>query len=446
MSMAGGLVIVGNGAAGFSTLQAFRGLDRSSRVTVVSEERGPTYLRVLLPPWLAGHVPDEALLWAQDDDYERLGARRIEGARVVFLEPDSRMLYLEDEEGRGGALPYDVLVAASGATPWVPPGVPQRMPGVWVVRTWEDAVGLREAVAAGDRVLIVGAGPLGIKTALALADRGARVGLVEKMPHVLPAQADHEAAALVEAELRRLGVSCTCGRDVAGVEVSEGRIAGLLLSGAPPRGSATDPRSADAPARLECRHVVFCTGVTPCTAWLAGRAQTASSGGGLLVDDTMATSLPGVFAAGDVAAAPSVIDGQCRTIAIWPQAVAMGRVAGQNAALCLQAGGSWAPLAVHTAPVAARPYRFAGGLPRNALDIGGLAFCSFGTTTLHSSDGLRADVAAGPGWYRKIVYRHGRPVGAVLVGNVDDAGRLQAALRRAAQEGVTSRAVGGGGR
>ncbi len=440
------LLIVGNGAAGFSALQAIRELDRESSVAIVSAERGPAYLRVLLAPWLSGRLQEEALVWARPQDYSRLGASLVEDSRAVGLEPDSRRLLLRDAAGREAVLPYDALLVATGASPVVPAGVRADLPGVWVLRTMVQAAalaaaltaapkGTRTAAGAADgarsganeepgspQVAVVGAGPLGLKVAISLLEQGFRPLVVEMYPHLLPGKADWEAAAMVRVHLEQQGVRFLLGVTVTGVREAGGRLAALEVSSGKPARAAE--------RFLECSHAIFCTGVRPECGWLDGRLRTQMQA--LAVDSAMRTSAEGVFAAGDVACAFDVAAGTARLNAIWPQAVAMGRIAGLNLAL-----GTRQTSAPREAG-AKRPFLFSGGLARNALDVMGLPFCSLGIVPQGSGDGLEAEAARGKGWYRKLTFRDGRLAGAVLVGRVEEAGRLQAALRLQALRGGTN--------
>jgi nitrite reductase (NADH) large subunit len=426
------LVIAGNGAAGFSALQAIRELDRESAITVVSAESGPAYLRVLLAPWLGGRLEDAALAWARREDYARLGASLVEDSRAVALDADSRRLTLKDSSGRHEVLPYDALLVATGASPVVPAAVRRDADGVWVLRTVADAARLREALARttdlrraagaatgdtaeGTQVAVVGAGPLGLKAAIALLERGLRPLVIEMFPHLLPGKADWEAAAMVRWHLEQKGMRFRLGTMVTGMREAGGRLVGLEVSTGRPEVAETSP-SFPGGGFLECRHVVFCTGVRPECGWLPDRLEIQMQA--LAVDAAMRTTADGVFAAGDAACAFDVAAGRPRANAIWPQAVAMGRIAGLNMAL--------------GARCAERPFLFPGGLARNSLDVMGLPFCSMGIVDPRAAGGLEARIERGAGWHRMVAFKEGRMVGAVLVGRVEDAGRIQAVLRKEA--------------
>lgn len=381
-------VIVGNSAAGLAALRAIRTLDDNGHVTVVSAEPRPVYSRVLLTPFIAGRLPEKALYLADAGEYRKLRAKLLSGVTAAALDASRREVVLDD----GRVLSYDALLIATGACAAFPRGTPVGLSGIQGLRTLEDARAIREAVARRRKVVVVGAGPVGLKLTCALCEAGASPDVVVTSSHILSQVADAEAAAIVQAHLGRHGVRFRL--DAAVQEVVEGPN-GLEALG------LTDG------SRLQCGLAVYCKGAEPAVALAEGQVET---GVGVRVDHAMRTSAEGVYAAGDVAEVWDVV-ARCRRVgAIWPHAVAQGRVAGSN-----MAGGD---------------VRFRGGLQRNAADVLGLPLVSMGQVKVRHEDGCEAVVERTGHRYRKLVFREGRLVGAVLVGNVGEAGRLQAAIRK----------------
>lgn len=381
-------VIVGNSAAGLAALRAIRALDDAGQVTLVAAEARPAYSRVLLTPFIAGRLPEEALYLADAGEYRRLRAELLSGVAAAALDVSRREVMLDD----GRVLPYDALLLATGACAAFPRGTPVGLTGIQGLRTLEDARAIREAVARRRRVAVIGAGPVGLKLTCALCEAGAPPDVVVASSHILSQVADGEAAAIVQAHLGRYGVRFHL--DAAVQELVEGAD-GLEALG------LTDGSG------LPCGLAVYCKGAEPAVALAAGQVET---GVGVRVDDAMRTSAEGVYTAGDVAEVWDVVACRRRVGAIWPHAVAQGRVAGTN-----MAGGD---------------ARFRGGLQRNAADVLGLPFVSMGHVRVRYGDGCDAVVERTGRRYRKLVLREGRLVGAVLVGDVSEAGRLQAAIRK----------------
>ena len=290
--------------------------------------------------------------------------------------------------GTGRELPYDRLLIATGAS-----SVQLRIPGadldgVVGVRNLPDVAAI--SALAPRQAVVVGGGFIGVKTAEALNRIGARVTIVEMLDHLLPQMLDLPAATMVRERLESHGIVVLTGVGVQEIE-GNGRASGVLLA---------DGR------RLPSDLVVVGVGVKPNVGWLLN--SPVRIGRGVMVDDQMRTTVPGIWAGGDVAESYDQLSGARAVFAIWPVAAAHGRIAGTN-----MAGGR---------------ERFPGAVPMNTLDVHGMGVASFGQVR-----GENEQVTdQGPERYLKKVYRNGRLVGAVLVGDLREAGRLLAEARRQA--------------
>jgi len=303
------IVIIGNGAAGLSALEAFRRRDRSSPVTVVSAEAGPPYSRVLLPYYLRGRIPHEGLFIRAEDCYERLDARTVFGEVVERVDAEEHEIVLRD----GRAIAYDRLLVAVGSRPAAPPIEGLEGPGVQGFWTLADAARLDRDLRPGVRLMVLGAGFVALQAAWAAHRRGAAVTVVELEGRILPRVLDEEAARLLRGRIEEAGVQIATSVCIAGVE----RACGELCCTA----AGADTYEADI--------VIVATGVLPNDGLLAEAVSTR--GPGLEVAATMETAVADVFAAGDVARAP-MWGGAAGVLALWPVAVAQGRVAGANLA------------------------------------------------------------------------------------------------------------------
>ncbi len=381
-------VVIGNSVAGLSAVRAIRAIDREGSITVVSEERHLPYSRVLLTHYVAGKLRTDDLFLIQEAFYQKMRVRLLRGVRAVRVVPGERGVELDD----GRWLRYDAVLVATGARPYFPAVFARGPEGVLGLRTLEDAVRIREAALSGSQIAIVGGGPVGIKLACALQEAGLSPTLLVSSPHILSQVADQEAAAIIERHLARAGVRVRCGVNVEELVAGRRGLQALMLSD----GSV-----------LACDMVVVCKGVRPQVELVAGRVRVRR---GVVVDAGMRTSAPGVFAAGDVVEVRDLITGEERPSAIWPHAAAQGRVAGTN-----MAGGRVA---------------FPGALQRNALEVLGLPVVAMGVTRVPADPAWECVITRSKVAYRKLVLKRGRLVGAVLVGDVEGAGIIQAAIRR----------------
>ncbi|HPW18997.1 MAG TPA: FAD-dependent oxidoreductase [Candidatus Aminicenantes bacterium] len=375
-------VIVGGGLAGTIAARTLRELRPDLRIAILGEERHPYYPRPNLIEYLAGRVPREKVFAFPEGWAARQGIEARLGAPAVRIVPGRRTV----ETAGGGAAPYDVLLLATGARASRPPvpGIDKK--GVFVLRTLDDADELLARLGEGRRAVVLGGGLLGLEIARAVRQRGAEVEVVEIFDRLLPRQLDGAAAAILKAQMERSGVAVRLGEKTEEV-LGDGQARGLRF------GSG---------ATLAAEAVIVAAGIAPETA--LARQAGLGVGRGVIVDDRLRTSAPGVYAAGDVAEHAGRIYG------IIPAAFEQARAAAHNM-LGLD-----------------KPY--GGTVPSNTLKVAGLHVTSVGE--VHAAGpGLeslvRSDAAAG--LYKKIVLREGRLVGAIWMGTAKGAaeiGRLTA--------------------
>jgi nitrite reductase (NADH) large subunit len=372
------VLIAGTGAAGLAAAETARRAAPDSRITLLSRETELPYYRLNLTRYLAGEVSRAQLGVHPASWYDEQRVELRTGVEVERLDLGGRRVAL----GGGEQLGFDRLVLASGAHPFVPPIPGAEQAGVTTLRTVEDADRLLDAVARGVPCVCVGGGLLGLETAAALARRGADVTVLEGFGHLMPAQLDPRAGALLASHLGAVGVTVRTAVHVKDLRGS-GRVTAVAL---------------EEGDELAAELVVLATGVRPNT-FLAIAAGLAVKKG-LVVDDRLSTSNPDVFAAGDVAEHQGVLYGS------WFVAQHQGAVAGANAA--------GADIAV-------------GNVPRShTLKVVGLDTFSIGRFT--PADGSdRAIAGKQDGAYASFVFRDDLLVGANLLGRVD----LAAAVKRA---------------
>jgi NADPH-dependent 2,4-dienoyl-CoA reductase/sulfur reductase-like enzyme len=367
------VVIIGNSAAGLSALEAFRRRDSSSPVTLVSAEAGRPYSRVLLPYYLRGRISREGLFIRPEDCYERLDARTVFGRVVERVDAEEHRVVIGD----GRAIGYDRLLVATGSRPAAPPIEGLDGPGVQGFWTLDDAARLDRDLRPGVRLMVLGAGFVALQAAWAAHRRGATVTVVELEGRILPRVLDEEAARLLRRRIEAAGVQIATSVCIAGVE----RACGELCCTA----AGADTYQADI--------VIVATGVLPNDGLLP--EAVSARGPGLEVAATMETAVADVYAAGDVACAPTW-GGVAGVLALWPVAVAQGRVAGAN--------------------LAGAGLEYEGGLSANVTEMFGVTVASVGR--FEQAPGEDAVVLYDlPGVdYLKLIVAEGVPKGAVCLG------------------------------
>lgn len=290
------VVIVGASLAGLRAAVSLRRQGFGGRLTLVGDEVHAPYDRPPLSKgFTGGTVRREQILLRQPAG---LAARWLLGRRAVGLDAERHEVRLDDGETIG----YDGLVVATGAVPRRIAGMPERAPGLHVLRTVDDALALRRDLRPGVRVVIVGGGFIGAELASTCRGLGLDVTVVTPLPLMVTALGQLSAQAAERA--RQHGVKLIEGLAVSGAEIDE-RVRGVRLE---------DGGSIGADV------VVVAIGVVPSTQWLAGSGAGLSDG--VVCDESLAVQgVADVVAAGDVAAWPHpALEGGLLRLEHWTNA------------------------------------------------------------------------------------------------------------------------------
>ncbi|MFF3559691.1 NAD(P)/FAD-dependent oxidoreductase [Streptomyces sp. NPDC002574] len=388
------IAVVGAGMAAARFAERYHALGGTDRITLYGAEPRAPYNRVLLADVLTGRHDAEAITLPVGD------AELRPGSEAVAVDPGAHTFELAD--GRTEA--WDELVLATGANPVLPPIRGLRRPDgtglrddVHALRTLADCARLAEDAGAARRAVVVGGGVLGVSVARALAALGLAVEIVHQGPHLIERQLDAAAAAALRDGLRRLGVEAYLGnRARAVVDTGGTRHCAVELANG---------------YRLGTDLVVIACGVRPRTALAHTAGLDVETG--IVVDDTLATSAPHVYAIGDCTQHRGTVHGLSGPA--WEQAdVLAARLSGAD------------PDALYQ-----------GSRPPARLTAGPLEYAAFGEVHLDTED-LAADpelqvlrlTDATRGTYKKLVLRGERLIGAILLGDLATVGELTLAYQR----------------
>jgi len=370
-------VIVGASAAGLAALEAIRGADKDCAVTVLCKEKGPLYSRVGLTHFLDGTVKVPGMNMRPPDYARQMNASILTGAAAVRVDPKARTVKLSNRK----TLKYDTLLVASGSSAVILPIPGANLRGVYPCITRNDAVNIDRAIARVQQAAVIGAGLIGIQAVDALAKRKKKVAVIEMMPHVMPAMVDPTAAKIFEDLLREQGHTVRTGLRAMEILGKAGRVTGVRLENG---------------EIVPCQLLIMAAGVRPNVEFLEGtRIQKKQ---GLLVDEHQQTSLKGIYAAGDVAETTDMLSGQRVVIAIWPEALSQGRIAGLN--------------------MAGVRAKYEGSMAMNVTSVLGLPIASLGLwqVTDTAEHQIHTGLHEAKRVYRKLVFKDGKLVGAILVG------------------------------
>ena len=309
MSSVDTVVIVGGGLAGATAAFALRERGFEGRVTLVSEEDAAPYER---PPLSKAYLRQESTLEQARvrpiEDYETLRVDLMRGRRAVTLDPINRQLNLDD----GTNLGYDALLVATGAAPRHLGTARTQLGGVHYLRTATDADAIRSAAATATAIAVVGGGWIGSEVTASLRQLGHDVTLIANLPRPLERVLGPEVAEVYRRLHAEHGVKLVHGH-VAALE-GDGSVSGVLLADG---------------QRVDADLVVVGVGAAPRTK-LALRAGLQIAEGGIAVDEFLRSSVPNIYAAGDVAAAWHPRFGRHLRVEHWDNAIHQGRAVAAN--------------------------------------------------------------------------------------------------------------------
>jgi NAD(P)H-nitrite reductase large subunit len=215
------LVVIGNGMAAIRLVEELVRRKAPLRVTVVGDEPGPAYNRILLSAVLEGSHPVAELRFKDEAWYAANAVELISGTRVVRIVRDERVVWLAD----GRPVPYDRLVLATGSVPALPPirGLVtpegELSPKVHAFRSMADCLGLMRALPEARRAVVVGGGLLGLQVARALGVRGLEVDMVEAAPQLLASHIGEAAGKVLRRSLEALG--CEVYQETRAVKLTD---------------------------------------------------------------------------------------------------------------------------------------------------------------------------------------------------------------------------------
>lgn len=191
-------VIIGNGTAAAGCIEGIRSADSESKITVISAENRPVYCRPLISYYLEGKTTIEKMNYRPEDFYEKNGCEVVYGQEATSIDPAKKTVSLSG----GAEIPYDKLCIATGSSPFVPPveGL-ESVKNKFSFMTIDDALSLEHVLTPQSRVLIVGAGLIGLKCAEGICARAGSITVCDLADRVLSSILDTDGAAMVQKKL-----------------------------------------------------------------------------------------------------------------------------------------------------------------------------------------------------------------------------------------------------
>ena len=370
-------VVIGNGVAAVGCIEGIRSVDKDGKITVISEENHPVYCRPLISYYLENKTDPERMNYRSADFYEKLGCDLFYSKKVIRIDTDSQKVVLDD----GAKLPYTEVCVATGSTPFVPP-----IEGLDTVEkkfsfmTLDDTFALEKAIDKDSKVLIVGAGLIGLKCAEGLHGRVADITVCDLADRVLSSILDTDCASIVQKHLEANGIRFMLGDTAVRFEKNSAQMK---------RGKT-----------VEFDTLVLALGVRANIALIKDIGEVNR---GILVNDRMETSLENIYAAGDCTEGDDISLGQKRVLALLPNAYMQGHTAGVN-----MAGGTEV---------------FDKAIPMNSIGFFGLHVMTAGTYEGEMYEEKTDDTL------KRLFTKDGLLKGFILIGKTERAGIYTSLIR-----------------
>ena len=376
-------VIIGNGVAAAACIEGIRSVDPQGTLTVLSEEPHEVYCRPLISYYLEGKTDAEKMKYRGADFYSENAVKVFYEEKAASIDTARKRVVTE----KGNEIAYTDICIAAGSSPFIPQfeGL-ETVPKKYSFMTLDDAYALEKAVTENSRVLIIGAGLIGLKCAEGLKERVKEITVCDLAERVLSSILDTECAALMQEHLEKNGIRFLLGDSAKSFSGNKA----FMNSG----------------KEVEFDILVLAVGVRANT-------QLAKDAGcdvnrGILVDDRMQTSLEHIYAAGDCAEGTDITSGEHKVLAILPNAYLQGYCAGIN-----MAGGK----AV-----------FDKGIPMNSIGFFGFHAMTAGSYYTEADGGKMYEDKTDTS-IKRLFTKDGLLTGFILIGREERAGIYTSMIR-----------------
>ncbi len=383
------IMIIGASAAGISAAREIRNVDKDIPVHVFSEETHLPYYRPLLTEYIGDDTVEKRTNFYLNPEnwYEEKKVTLHRGEKIVAIDVSAKIA----ESASGKKHSFGKLILANGSSPFIPLKEAAGKKNVYTIRTLGDARDVRARSQQNGPAIVIGGGLLGLEAAYSLSKNGLQVTVIERSDRILPRQLDSECSVIFQRIISQTGVRLMTGKSVESMTGGDSATGVKLVSGE------------ELPAGL----MIFSMGVRP----NAGLAKScgATVNRAVVVNERMETSVPGIYACGDVA------EFNGRNIALWMPAMRQGKVAGSNAA--------------------GKEAHYDDELYPAVLNSFGTRIFSAGDLCIERKEGeYRVHMVrdADRDRYRKLFFIGDRIVGIILIGDISQSQKLMTAVKNGA--------------
>ncbi|MCP5003102.1 MAG: FAD-dependent oxidoreductase [Planctomycetes bacterium] len=386
-------VIIGNGVAGIRAAETIRKHDSNSTITMIGNEAYAFYYRPQLPRFVTGKIDEDRLWGKKKDFYEKNKINSLLGKTVAAIKPDTNEVILEN----GTTINYDSLLLATGGSIKTRnyPGI-ELNGGTVQLKTIDDAMHIKQKIKSAKSAVVIGKDFLTLSLAEALNSSGLDVTYLVPGDRLWPEIMDQDASKILAVRLKEKGIKIKLATDIREVHVINRMVQGVIT---------TDDEL------IECQILGVVDKLQPNIDFLNGSGISTDSG--ILVNNKMLTNFNNIYAAGDVAQLPADPNTEIPEINVrWLKAWKQGQVAGSN--------------------MAGNDAEYDDIANISSTQICGIDIVSIGVSNppnddyeIKRGDYPHPDIDV----YKKLVLKDNRVVGALFVGNVQEANAITKVIK-----------------
>ncbi|BAG13644.1 NAD(P)/FAD-dependent oxidoreductase [Candidatus Endomicrobiellum trichonymphae] len=305
-------LIIGNSAAGVNAADGIRANDKKGSITIISNEEFGAYGRPLISYYLSGKVRSESMYYRSEDFYK---SRNIE----VLLNTEAEEIDVKKKEvftAGGKKLSYDKLLIATGSSPFIPLVKNldlSKQENVFTFLTYKDSIKLKKQIIGKSKVVIAGAGLIGLKAAEGLFGQVSSITVIDLADRVMASVLDKTSADIIQGHIEQNDIDFKFQTSICEVHGGERNVNKVVLSNG---------------ETLDCDILIIAVGVRP-NINLAKKAGIKTAKG-IIVDEYMRTSVKDIYAAGDCVESVDMLSNESKILALWTNASSQGETAGFN--------------------------------------------------------------------------------------------------------------------
>ena len=381
-------VIIGGSAGGIGAIEAIREEDKKGIITVISEEEIPQYSRPMISEYVSREATIDEMKYRDDQFWKNNNVKILRRVSAKEIDFTKKQVTIDN----GNKIDYDKLLIATGGKPFVPRMEGGEKKGIFTFTELSSAENIESKVGQSKNVVVIGGGLIGVSVSEALVKRGINVTLVELKDYILNLILDKTASELTETVITKAGVTIITGQTVQrilGRKDDPTTVGGVVM---------TDN------TEIPCDMVIVAIGVIPRTELVKDTPLKINRG--IIVDRFMQTSIPDVFACGDVAEAYDFLIDKSRLLPLWPLAYLGGRIAGFN--------------------MTGKKVEYEGGTIMSSLKYFELPIIAVGNINPESMIDYEELIYLKPEKtiYKKILLKNNVIVGFIFLGEIEKAGIL----------------------